>query len=275
MMDVSKKYGLEYRLLHSITKGHPWYCNWGYEFGPGSFALSVDAYKTAVESLSGLPLSIFRSHGKKPCCCLLDIISYYQSRSEHGLVNIRDLFCFVLSLIHDAHKTSSKDDDAACKKHHVGTSGILCSWSRSDIERVEQAMLRVLRAVSGANWVSVRALKGAVCKVAPPELLDYCLKELGGKMTPDGMVVNARLNPDTGAFEYRLVHLSYELEGYKLYHYNLQFGLLGLHKEDILISPILLSSILIFCLTNALGHCFPKAQGSFPNDFLYVSMITV
>ncbi|POO03425.1 Autoimmune regulator [Trema orientale] len=204
VMDVSKKYGLEYRLLHSITKGHPWYGNWGYEFGPGSFALSVDAYKTAVESLSGLPLSIFLSQGQKPCSRLLDIISYYQSSSERKLVNVRDLFCFVLSLLHDVRKTSSRADDAACKKQHVGTSGIFCSWTRSDIERVEEAMLRVLRAVSGANWVSIRALKGAVFKVAPPQLLDYCLRDLGGKMTPDGMVVNARLNPDTGTFEYRL-----------------------------------------------------------------------
>ncbi|PON74905.1 Autoimmune regulator [Parasponia andersonii] len=204
VMDVSKKYGLEYRLLHSITKGHPWYGNWGYEFGPGSFALSVDAYKTAVESLSGLPLSIFLSQGQKPCSRLLDVISYYQSCSERKLVNVRDLFCFVSSLLHDVRKNSSRADDAACKKQHVGTSGIFCSWTRSDFERVEEAMLRVLRAVSGANWVSIRALKGAIFKVAPPQLLDYCLKDLGGKMTPDGMVVNARLNPDTGTFEYRL-----------------------------------------------------------------------
>ncbi|KAJ6697562.1 hypothetical protein OIU85_003890 [Salix viminalis] len=65
-------------------------------------------------------------------------------------------------------------------------------------------MFRVLRAVSGSNWVSWRALRGAVCKVAPPELLDHCLKEIGGKFAADGMIVRSRCNPGSGSLEYRL-----------------------------------------------------------------------
>lgn len=204
VMDVSKKYGLEYRLLHAITKGHPWYGDWGYEFGAGSFALTVDAYKSAVEMLASLPLSIFLSQGRKPRIRLQDIILFYQSLSDHELVNVRDLFCYLISLIHNAHKSPSRVDDSTCKKPRTYALEIPPSWSRSDIERVEEAMFRVLRAVSGSNWVSWRALRGAVCKVAPPELLDYCLKELGGKLAADGMIVSARCNPDSGAFEYRL-----------------------------------------------------------------------
>lgn len=203
-MDVSKKYGLDYRLLHSITKGHSWYGDWGYEFGAGSFALTLDSYKTAVETLSNLPLSIFLVQGWKPSSRLEDTISYYQSLSKRELVNIKDLFCFLLRLISDAYKSSLRVD-TACKKRYACTSRILCPWSKSDVERTEVAMLRVLSAVFGANWVSLRSLRGAVCKVAPQELLDYCLKELGGKTAANGMVVNARCNPDTGAFEYRLV----------------------------------------------------------------------
>lgn len=203
-MDVSKKYGLEYRLLHSITKGYSWYGDWGYEFGAGSFALTLDSYKTAVESLSSVPLSIFLNQGLKSRSRLQDTILYYRSLSEHELVNISDLFCFLLSLIRDKCKNTSSVD-TTCKKRYACTSRISCPWNRNDVERAEEAMLRVLRAVFGANWVSLRALRGAVCKVAPPELLDYCLKELGGKMAADGMVVNARCNSDTGSFEYRSV----------------------------------------------------------------------
>ena len=47
-MDVSKKYGLDYRLLHAAENGHPWYGNWGYEFATGSFAITFESYKTAV-----------------------------------------------------------------------------------------------------------------------------------------------------------------------------------------------------------------------------------
>lgn len=206
VMDVSKKYGLEYRLLHAITRGHPWYGLWGYEFGAGSFALTLDSYQTAVHTLSSLPLSLFLSHRHNPPSSpLLHLISHYQSLSDSELVTVRDLFCLLLSLLHDARKNSSMADDGASPfNYHSGTSGLSCSWTRIEIERVQEAMLRVLRAVSGVNWVSSRALKGAVYKVAPPELLDYCLKELGGKTTLDGIIVNARLNPHTGAFEYRL-----------------------------------------------------------------------
>ncbi|KAI4347432.1 hypothetical protein L6164_008246 [Bauhinia variegata] len=203
VMDVSKKYGLEYRLLHAITKGHPWYGDWGYQFGSGSYGVTHEVYTSAVESLSNLPLSIFLSQGQKPYPSLQNTISYYQSLSKHELVNIRDLFCFLMGLIHDARKTDSSFDDVTCKKRCFNAAGA-CSWANSDIERVEEAMFRVLRAVSGSNWVSWRSLRGAVCKVASPELLDYCLGELGGKVVCNGMVVSTRCNPDTGSLEYRL-----------------------------------------------------------------------
>ncbi|KAJ1417282.1 Zinc finger, FYVE/PHD-type [Sesbania bispinosa] len=30
-------------------KGHPWYGDWGYQFGSGSYGLTQEAYKTTVE----------------------------------------------------------------------------------------------------------------------------------------------------------------------------------------------------------------------------------
>lgn len=206
VMDVSKKFGLEYRLLYSVIKGHPWYGDWGYEFGAGSFALTLNAYKAAMDTFSKQPLPNFLSQGRKPRTHLQDLISFYQSLSECELVNIKDLFCFLMSLICDACKGGSLTiDDETHKKRRISTSNTLCAWTRMDIEQVEDTMLRVLRAVSGNNWVSWRALRGAVCKsAASPELLDYCLKEIEGKQTVDGMVVHAQCNPDSGAIEYRL-----------------------------------------------------------------------
>lgn len=202
VMDVSKKYGLEYRLLHAIIKGRTWYGDWGYEFGAGSFALTFDAYKSAVDTLSSLPLSIFLPQGLKSNTRLQDVISFYQSLSKCELVNVKDLFCFLMRLIHDVHKSSPRVGDATCKKLRTSLGDL--SWSRADVGRVEEAMFRVLRAVSGSNWVTYRALRGAVCRVAPPALLEHCLMELGGKLAAEGMVVNARHNPDSGALEYRL-----------------------------------------------------------------------
>ncbi|XP_027087399.1 PHD finger protein At1g33420-like [Coffea arabica] len=204
--DVSKKYGLEFRLLHAVTNGHPWYGDWGYEFGAGSFALTYDAYRMAVDNLSSLPLSTFLSQGRKPRTRLQDLISFYQSLSERELVNIRDLFSFLMTLIHDVHKSPSRVDGFTYKKHQSYDTRALCAWTNKDIARVEDAMFRVLRAVTGPNWVSWRALRGAVCKVGPPELLDYVLKELKGKQAAEGLVVNARHIPDSGAMEFRLEH---------------------------------------------------------------------
>lgn len=204
VMDVSKKYGLEFRLLHAITKGRPWYGDWGYEFGAGSFALTIDAYNMAVETISNTPLSIFTSQGRKPRTRLQDLITLYQSISEDELVNIRDLFCFLMNLIRDAHKSPVRVDDATFKKRKLCNSRILSAWTNNDIARVEEAMFKVLRAITGSNWVSWRALRGAVCKAGPPELLDYCLKELKGKQAANGMVVNSRCSPESDALEYRL-----------------------------------------------------------------------
>ncbi|KAM5558538.1 PHD finger protein [Rosa sericea] len=200
VMDVSKKYGLEYRLLHAIIKGHPWYGDWGYDFATGSFALTLDAYNLAVEKLSTLPLSTFLAQRRFPSC-IRDIILRYQSLSERELLNIRDLFGFLIKLLHDAPKCSSRVDDAMSKKRRA--SGVLYSWTKSDVECVEEAMVKVLRAVTGSNWVNQRNLRKAIYKGQPSDLLDYCLNELGGKMVADGIFVSSRRNAD-GDFEYRL-----------------------------------------------------------------------
>lgn len=207
MMDVSKKYGLEYRLLHAVIKGHPWYGNWGYEFGTGSYAVTCDAYKAAVEVLSGLPLSTFFSQSQNPQTLLQDVISRYKFLSERELVNIRDLFSFMMSLIHDVHKASLRVGDDS-KKQIICGSSTQCTWSRDQIERAETAMTKVLRAVSGSNWVSWRSLKGVACQVASPDLLDFCLRELEGKQVAEGKVVTTRCNPGTGTLEYRSAVLS-------------------------------------------------------------------
>lgn len=212
VMDVSKKYGLEYRLLHAVTKGHPWYGDWGYEFGSGSFALTHDAYKESVETLSNLPLSMFICQGRKPRTHIQELILYYQSLSERELVNIRDLFYFLTSLVHDAQK-SQLASASTFKKRRSCAPGVLCAWTSGDIKCVEEAMFKVLRAVSRSNWVSWRTLRGAVCKAGPPELLDYCLRELGGKRATDGMTVHARCNPDSGALEYRLESMNSSPQG--------------------------------------------------------------
>lgn len=49
--DVSRKCGLEFRLLHSAAYGGTWYGRWGYFFGRGSFGTTVSKWCRSVNVL--------------------------------------------------------------------------------------------------------------------------------------------------------------------------------------------------------------------------------
>lgn len=206
-MDLSKKLGVEYRLLHAITNGSSWYGNWGYEFGTGSYALTQELYQNAVNTLSSMPLKNFMFQDRRSWNRLQCVISLYQSLADTELVTIRDLFSFLVTLIGNFRKPLST------ARSSPGTCNVLCPWTRNDVEAVQEALIRVMQASaasSGPKWVTRRALKGALCRgVASPELLDYSLKHLGGKLTSSLMVVRSRCNTTTSAVEFRCLLVWY------------------------------------------------------------------
>uniref|UniRef100_A0A7N0REH9 PHD-type domain-containing protein n=1 Tax=Kalanchoe fedtschenkoi TaxID=63787 RepID=A0A7N0REH9_KALFE len=198
VMDVSKKYGLEYRLLNAISKGQSWYGHWGYEFGAGCYGVTRDVYDQAVETLSNVPLSLFSFQARKPQSRLQAVISFYQTLSDSKLDNVKDLFSFMLGMVNESDKLRSSYDE-------ITTSKDLCEWTSFEIQSVEHAMMRVLMAACGnSSWVSHRALKGAVSRAASPDLLEYCLKNLPGKSTSNGLVVMARCSFISSVLEFRL-----------------------------------------------------------------------
>ncbi|XP_065878712.1 PHD finger protein At1g33420-like isoform X2 [Euphorbia lathyris] len=205
VMDVSRKYEIEYRLLHAITKGHSWYGDWGYKFARGSYGISSDSYIKAVETLSKVQLAPLLFQRRKPRSQLQAVISFYQSLSDSELVTLKDLCCFLLRLIQESHDPSV----LKAMPKNLSTSNVLCAWTQNDVESVQQAIIKLLETVSEKNhWVSRHDLKGVLHKRASPELLDYCLKYLGGKVAANSMVVQARCNPNSKDAEYRLVPLS-------------------------------------------------------------------
>ncbi|OWM65707.1 hypothetical protein CDL15_Pgr015131 [Punica granatum] len=211
VMDVSKKYGMEYRLLHAITKGYSWYGNWGYEFTAGSYALTVDTYKMATDTLASMPLYPLMFQRRKPRTPLQTLIGFYKAMSETELLTLRDLFSFMLSLIRE-----SDAQESSTKRSAAGGSNLLCPWTKGDVSCVEQAMLKVLQAASGTgHWVTWHALKGALHKSASLELLDYCLKHFGERTLASdiNMMVQTRLNPISGVVEFRLAAPSWDHRG--------------------------------------------------------------
>lgn len=199
-MDISKKHGMDYRLLHAVTSGHPWYGEWGYKFGAGSFALTSKTYQNAVDMLSSINLALYFSHRSPIRTPLQNTIALYWALSNRQLVTLRDLFRFIMHLLHQAQKMSKSSND----KNKELTFTELCAWTEEDLHRAEGAMLKVLQAVQPGQWVSWRALRGAVSKtVTSQELLDYSLRELGGKQLDNGFFVAVRCNAETSAIEYR------------------------------------------------------------------------
>jgi hypothetical protein len=202
-MDISKKHGMDYRLLHAITSGHPWYGEWGYKFGAGSFAHTSDTYHEAVDVLSGVQLALYFSHRNPIRTPLQNTIALYWALSDRQLVTVRDLFRFIMHLLHQARKEAGMSKPVM-DEHGEVESNVLCMWNKEDIDRAEAAMLKILRAVQSGRWVSWRALRGAASKaVDSQELLDYSLRGLRGKLMDDGHFVAVRCNAETSAIEYR------------------------------------------------------------------------
>lgn len=194
---------MEYRLLHAITSGHPWYGEWGYKFGAGSFALTSDTYQEAVDTLSGIQLALYFSHRQPIRTPLQNTIALYWALSDRQLVTVRDLFRFIMHLLHQARK-KNETSKPTTDEHKEVASNVLCKWTKEDIDRAETAMLKVLRVVQPGQWVSWRALRGAASKaVDSQELLDYSLRGLGGKLMDDGHFIAVRCNAETSAIEYR------------------------------------------------------------------------
>lgn len=55
-LDASKKLGLDFRLLHTLCCGVPWYGLWGYRFAQGGFAVTAPVYHWAIHALRSVPL---------------------------------------------------------------------------------------------------------------------------------------------------------------------------------------------------------------------------
>jgi hypothetical protein len=201
-MDVSKKYGTDYRMLHAITTGHSWYGQWGFKLSKGSFGITSKEYFEAIDSLSSTPLSHFFPHSRSPRNHLQDTISFYQSLSNHPLTTIRELFLYVLGL---ATSNKMHIHYGSMHKTEQPRTHVQDTWGDEEIQRATDIALKVLRAVDRTRWVSMRTLKAAIShRIGSPQLVDYCLKTLGVR-TVDGMTVAVRCNDETNTLEYRWV----------------------------------------------------------------------
>ncbi|KAM0861455.1 hypothetical protein ACQ4PT_045883 [Festuca glaucescens] len=204
VMDVSKKFEVDYRVLHAVATGCSWYGQWGFKLGSGSFGITSETYCKAIENLSSVPLSHFFPHSRSPRNQLQDTIAFYQSLSKCPLTTFRDLFLHVLGLA--ANKSVHNHLVTMHKKEIVYDVNLReGNWTDEEIKRAVDVALKVLRAAD--RWVAMRSLKAATAHpIGSPELVDYCLKTISGTRTFDGMVVVVHCNSETNTMEYRLTN---------------------------------------------------------------------
>ncbi|KAM0940205.1 hypothetical protein DsansV1_C19g0161431 [Dioscorea sansibarensis] len=208
VMDVSKKFGLEYRLLHAIVSGHPWYGKWGYEFHAGSFGLTATAYQKAIDTLSSTPLSLFFSHSRRPRSQLQNTIMFYWTLSGHQLVTIRDLFAYLIQQLNVADE--EKQLSNCTKRQKMDVEHNFGEISKVDIVQVETTLIKILKAAGRSRWVPADALRGAACRRAKsPEIISNCLRTMEGKILSDGSIITARYNAGAKTIEYRFLTISF------------------------------------------------------------------
>ncbi|XP_020519048.1 PHD finger protein At1g33420 isoform X2 [Amborella trichopoda] len=146
VLDVSKKYGLEYRLLHAMAIGRPWYGNWGYEFGSGSFALTEASYQEAIDLLSSRSLTPQ----------IQALVVYYRLITGLEISTVHDLIRCLMQLLHRA------SGPGEIKGLERGEKLGLTGCADEEVGRVVEDFFRVLAVVGKERWISWKSLKGAV-----------------------------------------------------------------------------------------------------------------
>ncbi|CAI9096894.1 OLC1v1033140C1 [Oldenlandia corymbosa var. corymbosa] len=212
LKDVSQKNGMDLRLLHGVAYGRPWCGQWGYKFGRGSFGVTQSTYQNAIESMRTIPLALFTHHhhhlGNNDQIYneVITTLSRYQMLSGNILVNLGDMFHFMLELKSKLPKESST---TTTESSH--SSGLLvdtsCRWSP---KRIEMAIRVIIEALKRAEfqWISRQEVRDAArAYIGDTGLLDFVLKSLGNHIVGKYLVRRC-LNPVTKVLEYCLEDIS-------------------------------------------------------------------
>ncbi|PIN14883.1 PHD Zn-finger protein [Handroanthus impetiginosus] len=203
LKDVSKKKGMDLRLLHTVAYGKPWFGRWDYTFGRGTYGVTQEIQQSAVKAIQNIPLDLI-AHQLHD---IQTILSRYQVLSGHSLVTLGDLFHFMLEL-----KSRIPTESISIDSNYPGImSDTSCRWSP---KRVEMAIHVVIEALKRAefHWVSRQHVRDvARAHIGDTGLLDFVLKSLGNHVVGKYFVRRC-LNPVTKVLEYCLEETSPPIE---------------------------------------------------------------
>ncbi|KAG6543282.1 hypothetical protein Mapa_015196 [Marchantia paleacea] len=228
VMDVSKKYNLEFRLLHAIAHGHCWYGRWGYSFARGSFNISSAQYTNALREIESAPLKKFtnseHADREQKFSQIVAMYRHLSKPSPAAMTTVGQLVRFMMELLSKLRKeaisrqTKPGTGASALVSEKAATSSAgagqsladanagpgACRWPAKRLEQAQDALLSILRASEKATWLSRQMLReNARSHIGDTGLLDFVLKGFVDK-TVNREIVRRRVNARTRMLEYRL-----------------------------------------------------------------------
>lgn len=235
MVDLSKKKSMDLRLLHGVAYGHSWFGRWGYKFCHGSFGVTEHQYDKAIEILSSLNLDTilydFVNTGVDNR--IKQIIRSYRDVSETQLINLRDLFRFMLALKARApvqrkslmaiasasskpsikpirqRKSPLMDKPLKFRKFSPLAANMESRWPARRLEYAAEVIVEALKEKKASNkggrgGMSRQDVRDAArLHIGDTGLLDFVLKSLNNFMVGNHVVRRA-VNPSTRILEYTL-----------------------------------------------------------------------
>ena len=203
LYDISRKKGMELRLLHVVAYSQSWFGHWGYKFGRGSFGVTQPMYQKAIEAIRGMPLCLLLNHLGHFNPDIPLIFTRYQTLSDHFLATLGDLFHFLLDL-----KSRLPKENCNFGSYNPG---ILvetnCRWSAKRVEMATRVIVESLKRAE-SRWVSRQEVRDvARSYIGDTGLLDFVLKSLGNHIVGK-YLVRRSLNPVTKVLEYCLEDIS-------------------------------------------------------------------
>nr|GLL32329.1 PHD finger protein MALE MEIOCYTE DEATH 1-like [Ipomoea trifida] len=232
VFDVSMKGGMELRLLHGVTYGMSWFGKWGYKFNRGSFGVTEQKYKIAIDYLQSLGLDKILNDFKKSHSGrrkIKQVIDKYREMSENPLITISELLQFKLSLKCRAsnqnktklaeayHYCSSKSNAQDNDTNPMSVKTFLnilvksdCRWPARRLEFVLVVIVNLLKekkaneSSENAGMMTRQELRDGIRKcIGDTGLIDFVLKSIRC-FALGTHIVRRTTNPTTKLLEFTI-----------------------------------------------------------------------
>ncbi|KAL8218546.1 hypothetical protein R6Q57_021919 [Mikania cordata] len=227
--DVKLERSMEMRLIHGVAFKNSWFGNWGYKFGNGSFGVTEEKYRGAVQFLSELAIDKiiddFKSNRDRKK--LKRMICKYQDLSETQLNSMSDLLQCLLEykktieierqMLSPSRKVSKHEHPAFDEESQNSTcleqllTSLMdadCRWPQRRVEYSLQVIVKLLKQKNDA--MSRHELRESAREfVGDTGLIDFVLKSVN-VLRFEGYIIRRVVNSLTKLVEFEIREATYD-----------------------------------------------------------------